>query len=271
VGIREVARSAGKALLFLALAAICVVIYLFLLSALRGKAGAFSAALPAFVLAGMALLLNWRFLRSERRSLADLGFHAPPRLRPLQLFVAFGGGVTVVAAWAFVLGSVTGARWHRVVHFDALSAAGALTFTIFNNAAEELVYRAYLFVLLMRSYGAAVAVVMTSALFTLLHIQAGIPWPNALAVVFTSALIFAASFLRWRSVPLVLAFHAAMNVAQEFLGMRLSGLTVYETQFRSPIPANRSAWVLGLTAALNLAIACAIFFPVRNTARIASS
>jgi membrane protease YdiL (CAAX protease family) len=125
--------------------------------------------------------------------------------------------------------------------------------------AEELVYRGYLFVLLERTFHPAVAVIVTSTLFTLLHIQAGVPWANAFAGVFTSALMFAALFARWKSVPLVIGFHVAMNCAQEFLGMRVTGMTVFDSVYRGPLSATQTASVLVLTAATNIVVAALVF------------
>ena len=56
-------RSLLLAFFFLALAAIGVVGYLFLLNVLSGKVDPFSAAIPAVFLALAALAINWRFLR----------------------------------------------------------------------------------------------------------------------------------------------------------------------------------------------------------------
>ena len=169
----------------------------------------------------------------------------------------------MVAAWIIALQRVGHVAWRVAPPGGALAAAGALVFIIFNNLAEELVYRSYLFVLLMRTYGTVVAVVTTSVLFTLLHVQAGIPWPNALAGVLTSALVFAALFVRWKSVPLVFAFHAGMNVAQEALGLRSSGLTLFAPQIQAGIISYALAWA----AALNLCVAGAVLLSARKSDR----
>src|SRR5258707_206396 len=81
-----VGRPLLKALLFLALAALAVIGYLFLLNVLNGKAGSFSTAIPAIFLALATLALNWRFLEAEGSSLAEAGFDRP-RLRFRQASV----------------------------------------------------------------------------------------------------------------------------------------------------------------------------------------
>jgi membrane protease YdiL (CAAX protease family) len=252
-------------LLFLGLAALAVVAYLFLLNVLNGKVGPFSAAVPAIFLALATLAINWRFFRADGGSLAEVGFDRP-LLRFRQVVVGFVAGALTAAAWIVALRGVVSVTWRVAPSVHASAAVGSLVFIIFNNFAEELVYRSYLFLLLMQTYGTAVAIVSTSVLFTLLHIQAGVPWPNALAGVLTSALIFAALFVRWKSVPLVLAFHAGMNVMQEALGLRRGGLTFFVPEFRTTIT---SGVVLVLAAGINICVATAILLSIRNSATTA--
>lgn len=245
-------RAPLKAFLFLLASAVAVLLYLFLLSALRGKAGAFSATIPAIVLALATLVINWRFFRFENRSLAEVGFDRP-RLRTAQVVAGFFAGAATVAVWAVLLWGITALRWRTAPSFDVVAALGSFSFAVFNNAGEELVYRAYLFVLLARSYGTAVAVIATSILFAVLHVQAGIPWASAIGIVLTSAILFAVLFVRWRSLPLVLAFHVGINVMQELVGFRASGLTVFV-----PVATKASTLAPILIGVANVAFAALI-------------
>ncbi len=238
--------------------------YLFLLNVLSGKIGPFSAAVPAIVLALAALLINWRFLEAEGRSLAEVGFDRPV-LRLRQATIAFIAGAITVGAWIIAMRWFLPVSWQVAPSFHASAAAGSFTFVVFNNLAEELVYRSYLFLLLRRSYGTLIAIVSTSLLFTVLHIQAGVPWPNALAGVLTSALIYAALFVRWQSVPLVLAFHVGMNVAQEVLGLRHTGMTTFMPQFRGGITVGQSSAVLASAAVINVSLAVAVLLSARRS------
>jgi membrane protease YdiL (CAAX protease family) len=251
----------AKTGLFLLLSAVAVVCYLFLLSVFHGKLGAFSATVPAMLLALAALIMNWRFLRSEGRSLMDLGFDAP---RLGRVTIGFLAGCLLVGAWALALRAGTSVAWHITPTFDPLAAFGSVTFAFFNNAGEELLYRGYLFLLLARSYGRAAAVIGTCSLFTLLHMQAGLPWPSAVAGVLTSALVFAALFVRWQSVPLVLAFHVATNVLQELLGLRVSALTLFVPTFETKPSESQSHTVLAIIGLVNTALALAIFAYARS-------
>jgi membrane protease YdiL (CAAX protease family) len=254
---RVTSRPLLRAAVFVALSAVAVLGYLFLLSVFRGKLGVFSSAVPALVLSIAALILNWRFLRADGGSLAELGFDSSG-LRLTQVAIGFLGGCLLAGVWALVLRAVTGVVWQRTPSFDISAATGGFAFAIFNNAAEELIYRGYLFLLLLRSYGRFAAVTVTCGLFTLLHIQAAVPVLSAIAVVLTSSLIFAAAFLQWRSVPLVIALHVATNFVQEGIGLRLSGLTLFVPTFPQDTSA-RQHLVLLTTALINIAVALAIF------------
>jgi membrane protease YdiL (CAAX protease family) len=254
-----------RPLLFVGATAAAVLVYLFLLSALRGKLGVMSAAVPALVLALIMLWLNHAWLRAEGRSLADVGIGGR-RTPTLAVALSFAGGALTVGAWAVAVGAVTGVHWRPAPAYDGLAAAAAVAFLLFNNAAEELAYRAYLFLAVMRPYGAGVAVAATSLVFTVLHVEGGLPWLNALAGVFTSALIFAAIFVRWRSVPLALAFHVGMNVAQETLGLRPSALTVIAPAYATrPTPA-QTYTLLALTATIDVAVAVLVLTVGRRRA-----
>jgi membrane protease YdiL (CAAX protease family) len=247
-----------KAALFLSLAAVAVVGYLFLLSVFRGKLGAFSGAVPAILLAAAALVLNWRFFAAEGRSLAEIGFDRPA-FRIGQALIGFVAGGLLIGMWVIVLVAVLRVSWQMTATFSIGAVAGPVTFAIFNNAGEELVYRGYLFLLLSRSYGRVVAVIATCTLFTLLHIQSGVPWLSAVAVVFTSALVFSALFVRWQSVPLVLGFHVATNVLQELLGLRVSAMNLFVPISWVKVSEAQSYKILAATAAINTIVALAIF------------
>jgi len=255
-------RPLVKAILFAAGCAIAVLVYLFLLSALRGKLGEFSKTIPALVLASIVLFLNWRFLKSDNLSLRDIGLDALP-LRFSQMALGFLAGSALVVAWAVVLRLVAGALW-QPFPFHLAPAGGAFSFIFFNNTGEELVYRAWLFLAIARRWGSAAAVITTCTLFTLLHIQSGIPVMSAIAGVLTTSLIFAALFLRWQSLPLVLGFHVATNFMQEFLGLRITGLTFVAPTNLNGISASQWGTVLIITAIVNMAVAALLFSRQRS-------
>lgn len=243
-----------RVFLFLAAAAVCVLGYLFLTSALRGSPAWVVVLVPAFLLAMATALLNALFLRRDGETLGTIGFDAPLRRIP-EAAVAFAAGCALVAGWAAILWLVAAPRWHPYEGWEGQGAVLRVGFCVFNNSAEELVYRGYLLRALARRFGAAVAVVSTSLLFAVVHVQAGVPPASAATVVFTSAVLFGVMVLRWRSLPLVIGFHVATNFAQEVLGLRVSPLTVWRPGIPAAMTSMQTGELLVFTAVLNLALA----------------
>jgi len=179
--------------------------------------------------------------------------------RPAACFVfGFVAGCVLTGLWLGIVTIVTGAAWHWNPAFSILALLLATTFNFFNNVGEELVYRGYLFVRLADVWGAALTVFTTSFAFALLHLQAGIFWLSVIAVVFTSGLIFAAIFARWRSLPLALGFHMATNVAQDATGLRTGAASLFAPDYPAGA-AEACQTVLAGIAVLNLAVAIGIF------------
>ncbi len=239
---------------FLAIDVFCVIAYLALFSIFsHGKDGQAipTASLAPLLLTGALLTFNLVFLRAEGWTPAAIGLNQPRR-RAKQFLLGFGGGCILVFGWAIILMVCTGSHWHWANSFHPATAVPILLFTFLLGASEELAYRAYALLRIGESYGAFAAVFGTSLLFTVMHVQGGMPWLNAIAGVFTCALVYSVIFLRCRSVWLVVGFHVANNVAQNLIGLRDSPLTLIE-----PVGGNVSAggWVLVLVAALNVGVA----------------
>lgn len=252
---------------FAAATAVCLLGYLFLLGLpTLGRESAFAGAIPALLLAASVYALNWRFLRSESRGMAILGFSSPVQ-RAKQFGLAFLAGCALVAGWAGIVTWVLGARWQPHAEFHVFGIFGLLGFAFFNNAAEELAYRGYAFLTLMDASSPAVAVVATSVVFALLHLQAGIPLLSVIAGVLTTAFVFGVLFLRWRSVPLVLGFHLATNLMQELMGLRVSGASIVEPVYPTTMSTAQIRTMLTLTAAMNVLVALALAWGYRQRLR----
>lgn len=242
-----------KILLFVLAAVLCVLGYVFLLSLMRGSPFELGVIIPALFIAVAAAVLNQRFLRSDGESLAALGFDDPAR-RVGQFERAFLAGCALVLGWAAILWFILSPRWQVYDGFAAGGPVGRIVFCLFNNAGEELVYRGYLLVKLAQRFGSVVAVLSTSAVFALLHVQAGVPLGSAFTAVLTSGILFAVLFLRWRSLPLVIGFHMATNVMQELLGLRLSELSIVQPIVPGTPGLMQQTALLGLTTLLILAV-----------------
>lgn len=246
-----------RLLLFGLGAAVCVLGYLFLLNFPGlGQRSATMGLIPVLAIAAGTWWLNLRFLRLDGMSVSDLGLGAGDH-RLARLGIGFVAGSVLTLMWIAVVTVTTGATWHSNPEFRAITLIGACAFAFFNNIGEELVYRGYAFVRLADRYGPYVAALATTALFALLHLQMGIPWLSVLAGVFSSGLIFAAIFARWRSVPLALGFHVATNIVQDASGLRTSAASLFAPAY-PPTAAGAGTSTLGAIALVNLILAVGI-------------
>ena len=245
-------------------AAACVLGYLFLLSLTGlGRQGPTAGILPVVVLAASVAWLTLRSLRADRLPSALLGFTRD--VRPLTHFaLGFLGGSVLAGLWLAIVMAITGADLLPNPTFRAGALLGACVFILFNNAAEELVYRGYAFVRLADRYGAMLAIGITSSLFALLHLQAGLPLLSVLAGVLTTGLVLGALFARWRSLPLALGFHVATNVIQEASGLRSSPASLFAPTYPPSASALGTATLAGI-ALVNVVLAGGLFLVARRS------
>lgn len=245
-------------------AAACVLLYLFLLNFPGlGLRSSTRGVIPVLALAAGTWLLTRRFLRADNRSWAELGLSAfDNRFRNLTL--GFLAGSVLTVAWVAIVTVFTGATWHLNPTFSVTVLFASCAFNFFNNVGEELVYRGYAFARLLDRFGPYITVVSTSVLFALMHVQAGVPVVSVIAAVFTSGLIFAAIFARWRSLPLALGFHVATNIVQDASGLRLSAASVFAPAVPSSAGDAGTQILIGI-ALVNVIVAIAIL-TIRITA-----
>ena len=250
-------RLSIRLLLFSLGAAACVLGYLFLLNFQpMSRSSPTAGVFPALFLAISTGWLTARFLQADGISPEALGLIASRRP-----FVRFGLGLLAGGAltglWLLIVAAATGAGFQLNPNFAILSFSSACAFAVFNNLGEELVYRGYAFVRLAERWGEVATVVITSAIFALLHLQAGLPWLSVLAGVFTSGLVFGATFARWRSLPLALGVHVATNVVQEATGLRPSAASIIMPAFPTTPVATGTIALVGI-AAVNLVLAVCV-------------
>ena len=252
-----------RLLLFAVGAALCVLVYLFLLSVPGlGVRSRTAGVVPVLALAAGSWWLTIWFLRADRMSLSNLGLSGANN-RLAHLGVGFLGGTALTGLWLAIIAVTTGATWHPNPAFRAIPFLGACAFNFFNNVGEELVYRGYAFVRLEDRFGPYLTVFATSSLFALLHLQAGLPWLSVLAGVFTSGLVFGAIFARWRSVPLALGFHVATNIVQDASGLRTSAASLFAPAYGTTAPDAATVILAGI-ALVNLVLAAGILFISRR-------
>jgi membrane protease YdiL (CAAX protease family) len=213
------------------------------------------------VLATGTAWLTARFLRIDGIAPAALGLAASHRPYS-RLGLGFLAGGALTGLWLTIVTVVTGATWHMNPEFSYFVLVGTCAFNFFNNVAEELAYRGYAFLRLVERFGAIPTVLITSVVFALLHLQAGLPWLSVLAGVFTTGLVFGAIFERWRSLPLALGFHVATNIAQDASGLRASAASLLLPTY--PSRAGGGTMILVSIAVLNLLLAACIVLIARR-------
>jgi membrane protease YdiL (CAAX protease family) len=252
---------------FIGLVGVFLFGYVFLSSVVANTpatAGSVALVIPPVLLAGAVLWANRIFVRREGWTLGAIGFDQWPR-RLRESMAGLLGGTGLVVVWSGMFAICTRSGWRATGEFDLRGALMVLALTFFVNASEELVYRGYLFVRIARSVSEAVAILATSVVFFLYHVQSGIPWSSAFAGVFTCGVLYAVIFARWRSVPAALGFHWGNNLAQHLLGLRISPMTLVEP---SGAASGRTATaVLISVAAVNLLLASGLLFWPRNQRR----
>ena len=209
--------------------------------------------------------LTVRFLRKDGMAPAALGLTASHR--PFaRLGLGIVAGCALTGLWLVIVTVATGATWRMNPHFRYHVLATTCAFSLFNNVAEELVYRGYAFLCLVERLGAVPTVLATSAVFALLHLQAGVPWLSVLAGVFTTGLLFAAIFERWRSLPLALGVHVATNIVQDASGLRTGAASLFLPTY-PPYGGGHGTMILASIAMLNLLLAAVILFVARRQRR----
>ena len=257
-------RSWWNAAAFIGLTGLLLFAYVFLASVVansRAMAGSVALAVPPIFLATALLWANRLFIHREGWTLGEIGLD-DRRRRFRQSIVGLLAGVGLVVIWAAIVAACTRSGWRLSGRFEPYGAAMVLAMTFFVNASEELAYRGYLFVRIARSASEPVAILTTSGVFFVYHVQSGIPWSNALAGVFTSGVVYAVIFTRWRSLPAALGFHWGNNLGQHLLGLRTGPMTLVEPV---GVASNQAAAAILIgVATVNLLLATGVYFWRQN-------
>lgn len=176
-----------------------------------GLNGLFVFLLVPFALSGVLVLAWTRFV--ERRPLATIGLDgagaAPAWLRGLAIGLATSGAL--VAAIGLAGGYTAGALWPAFGSPRALANAAILLacFAV-QSGVEEILFRGWLLSAVARRLGRASAIVVTSAVFTLLHYS-----PHQHAIVTLVSALFSVFACAWAlaadDIWGVMGWHAGWN------------------------------------------------------------
>lgn len=162
----------------------------------------------------------------RRRPIAEL-LGAFDSKWPSQLTIGLALGAALMTLPAAFLAAGNWVTWR--VNDDWTDAIGATLLTLAAaSAAEELLFRGFLFQRLIDGLGAWPAQLLIAALFTLTHSDAlaeiGPLAYLAGANIFVASIMFGLAYLRTRSLALPIGLHFAANVTQgPILGFGVSG------------------------------------------------
>jgi hypothetical protein len=136
-------------------------------------------------------------------------------LRPGASRLALGAaiGFGLFSAVYAVFAAMGVATWHGFNGFGAV--APALLLAVVAGVGEELIFRAVFFRLLEETFGSTIALVLSAAVFGLMH--AGNPGATALssvAVALEAGLMLAAAYAWSRNLWLPIGIHLAWNFTQ---------------------------------------------------------
>lgn len=154
------------------------------------------------------------------------------RQAPLELLAGLVIGalmLTAVVAGLYLLGvyEISGPR--------ASSPWATIGIAIESGVMEELITRAIILRLLMRAFGAWPALVLSAALFGVLHLgNPNSSWVAAAAIAVEAGLMLAAFYMLTGRLWVSIGVHAAWNFTQGWVwGAAVSGIAVKESLFVS--------------------------------------
>ncbi|MGD8718702.1 MAG: CPBP family intramembrane metalloprotease [Candidatus Zixiibacteriota bacterium] len=180
----------------------------------------------------------------RRRPLSSLGLRG--RDAPRNLAVGFAGGVAFIGVTCAAIFLAGGAEFHYAppAAGDALRLLGPLALFALFAAAEEFYLRGYPVMVLDESWGRVAAVLLTSVVFSVLHLMnpgAGVlPFVN----VALAGVILALIYLRSGSLWLAIGFHWGWNFGEgPLLGFSVSGMATDATLFEAA--PKGAAWLSG--------------------------
>ena len=224
------------------------------------------AALVAFTLVPFGLLLvvllGWvRFV--ERRPPASLGIRGQRPLREFLRGHAIGlAGLlgVVIVIWLF-----DGLRLTAVAPAFAQPVSLAmialllLTFAL-QASVEELLFRGWLLSVLAKKFNLPIAVIVSSALFSLLHFSPRTHWSVSVGT-FLFALFACAWVLRTRSVVGVMGWHSGWNwlLAVGF-GLPVTGIDVGLPALLLDMQADGPDWLTGGPQGPEASVVCFCYF-----------
>jgi membrane protease YdiL (CAAX protease family) len=217
-----------------------------------------ATALVAFTLVPfgflLLLLLSWvRFV--ERRSVESIGFRGEHKVRDFLRGHALGlAGIAGIVLVIWIAGGLFSQPAFLVPILLLL-----FTFAL-QASVEEILFRGWLLSVLAKKFNVPVAVVISSALFSLLHFSRGQHWLVTLGT-FLFGLFACAWVLRARNVLGIMGWHAGWNwlLAVGF-GLPVTGLDVGIPGLLADLQPVGAFWLTGGAQGPEASVVCLGYF-----------
>ena len=168
----------------------------------------------------------------DRRPLADVGLQGTRKsIINLSLGLALGGG----AAALMLLAPLLAGTGHLVQNTSSQATPLTLIFFLFTllvaAMGEELIFRGYVFQLLVEKMGPFATILPMGVIFGVAH--AGNPHSSRMGLLNTViwGILLGYSFLRSHDLWLPIGLHFGWNVVLPLFGVNLSGLTIEVTRY----------------------------------------
>lgn len=200
------------------------------------------------VTSAAALAAGWIVLmRMDGRSPGALGFPLSRSAlgETLQGLVAGALLIAAVAVLVLIVGGATFIPDEGTLSGYLSTLIGTFAFFALAAACEELLFRGYVFQALVESVGPWPTIVLTSAVFAVMH--AGNPNVDLLALtnIFLAGVLLALAYLRTRSLWFATALHLGWNwTMSTLLDFPVSGL-IYDTPLYSAVESGPDWWTGG--------------------------
>ncbi|NOT41520.1 MAG: CPBP family intramembrane metalloprotease [Alphaproteobacteria bacterium] len=232
-----------------------------------GREGFIAFLLLPFLAMGL-VVVGWTVL-IERRSLAAIGLTeagAGPKFAVGLLVGVITSGFVVAGIWH--LGGYAPAGFAFADADALLYIAVLLACFAVQSSAEEILFRGWMLSAIARRWNVAGAVVIVSAVFTLLHLQPGQPLSMANTVLFS---VFACCWaLRSRHIWGVMGWHAAWNW---FIGVGfeipITGLDLQVPALVAKLVPQGAEYLTGGADGPEGSIVCSVLFIVASAFLIA--
>ncbi|NMA08921.1 MAG: CPBP family intramembrane metalloprotease [Clostridiales bacterium] len=213
----------------------------------------------------------------EKRSIRSVGFTRHGFAKEYALGFLIGAGLLAAAfAISALTGSVKLTGFNTAVAFPKLLGMLILFLLgyMIQGMAEEVLCRGYFMLSFARKSPVWAAILISSLIFSLLHLaNSGVSF-LALFNIFLYGIVMGVCILRRGSIWMAGAIHSAWNFTQgNLLGMQVSGSVTKITLFTSVQTSSASIWNggafgpeggLAVTIVLVFALATFLFLPVRK-------